>query len=320
MPMAKTNLIIDRRQAMTLVGVSLTTPAWMMAGSVQAQPFRSYGELVAKEPLPANIKIREGLVDVPGARLFYRDSGGTGQPILLAHPGTGSALIWAYQEAALINAGYRVISWSRRGHYGTIATQDQNGGSVSDDIDRLADVLGVDRFHALGSAAGGGFMLDYAVARPQRIRTLTIACSIGNIADPTYSARSAALRPAPFDKLPAEVRELGPCYRAANPEGVAAWLALEKKARTSAMGPPPVAGQRGGPRTQWSDVSALVMPILWMTGDADLFTPPPLLAEFHARTKGSEMAIIQGAGHSAYWEQPSAFNTTLIDFLRRRGG
>ncbi|WP_313803745.1 alpha/beta hydrolase [Sphingobium sp.] len=318
--MAKDDSSINRRQAMTLAGLSLAIPAWSSAAPAAPRLREAAPELAVPQPLPPPIEMREGLVDVPGARLFHRDSGGKGPAILLAHPGTGSALIWAYQEAALVAAGYRVVAWSRRGHYGTVVEQAGPNSGASDDIDRLADTLKIDRFHALGSAAGGGVMLDYAVARPHRVRTLAIACSIGNIADPAYSARSVALRPAPFDKLPAELRELGPCYRAANPEGVAQWLALEHKARAAPMGPPPAAGQRNGPRTQWSDVAALPMPILWMTGDADLFTPPPLLAEFHARTRGSEMAIIHGAGHSAYWEQPRAFNATLIDFLKRRGG
>jgi pimeloyl-ACP methyl ester carboxylesterase len=275
------------------------------------------GEMVQPVPLPPQAPQREGLVDVPGAQLFYRDTGGAGPAILLAHPGTGSAFIWAYQQPAFVRAGYRVVAWSRRGHRGSKG--DPSNTAPSPDIDALADALKIDRFHALGSAAGGGVMLDYAVARPARLRTLIIACSIGNVDDPEYRRRSAALRPDPFDKLPADVRELGPCYRAADPEGVKRWKELEEAARTARMGPPPVLGDGGARRTTWADVSALQMPILWMTGDADLFTPPPLLAEFHRRTPNSELRVIHGAGHSAYWEQPAQFNVAVLDFLKRRG-
>lgn len=305
--------------------IGLTVAAALLASGgrrAEARPLHAPSpdpeEFCTPQPIPVQHPAHEGFVEVPGARLFYWDTGGRGVPVLLAHPGTGSALIWGYQQPALAAAGYRVVAWSRRGHART-EVLDGGTGAANDDIDRLADALKLRRFHALGSAAGGGVMLDYAVARPARLRTLTIACSIGNVVDPAYRKRSAALRPAPFDKLPPDVRELGPCYRAANPEGVAQWLALEAQARTAPAGPPPSSGPVEAPGTRWQDVSALPMPILWMTGDADLFTPPPLLREFHLRTPGSEIAVINGAGHSAYWEQPRAFNATVLDFLRRRG-
>ncbi len=52
-----------------------------------------------------------------------------------------------------------------------------------------------------------------------------------------------------------------------------------------------------------------------MTGDADLYAPPPLLQLFAARIKGSEISIIPEAGHSAYWEQPELFNRAVLNFL-----
>ncbi len=314
--MRDTNPDLGRRSMIGLTAaltVGAATPALAQRGVSGA----TGGELVRPVPLPPQAAEREGTVDVGGAQLYYRDTGGRGPAILLAHPGTGSAYIWGYQQPVFARAGYRVVAWSRRGHRGSMG--DTSNRSPGADIDALADALGIARFHALGSAAGGGVMLDYAVTRPQRVRSLVIACSIGNVDDPDYRRRSAALRPDPFDKLPAEVRELGPCYRAADPEGVERWKALEATARTARMGPPPAPGAGGARRTSWADVSALPMPVLWLTGDADLFTPPPLLTEFHRRTPGSEMQVIHGAGHSAYWEQPERFNAVVLDFLKRRG-
>ncbi len=316
--------MIDRRDAFRLAAAGAATAVGAAAapglGVAQGRVRQAAapGELIVPQPLPRQAPTREGFVDVPGARLYYWDTGGVGQPILLAHPGTGSALIWSYQQPVFAAAGYRVIAWSRRGHARS-QTTGTGRGDGNDDIERIADALKLGRFHALGSAAGGGTMLDYAVANGQRLRSLTIACSIGNLADPAYQKLSASLRPDSFNRLPAEVRELGPCYRAADPEGTERWIALEKAARTVPPGPPPGAagGQRTG--TQWSHIAALKMPVLWMTGDADLFTPPPLLAAFHRRLPGSEMRVIDGAGHSAYWEQPRAFNAVVLDFLRRRG-
>src|SRR5437870_1096694 len=67
-------------------------------------------------PLPEQVAAKEGIAEVPGTRLGYWDTGGEGPAILLLHPATGSALIWAYQQPVFAKAGYRVIAYSRRGH------------------------------------------------------------------------------------------------------------------------------------------------------------------------------------------------------------
>jgi pimeloyl-ACP methyl ester carboxylesterase len=54
-----------------------------------------------------------------------------------------------------------------------------------------------------------------------------------------------------------------------------------------------------------------------LTGDADLYQPPPVSRIYASHLRGSELAIIGEAGHAAYWEQPLAFNTALLEFFRR---
>ena len=141
---------------------------------------------------------------------------------------------------------------------------------------------------------------------------MTIACSLGNVNDSKYHKASAALRPASFYNLPAEVRELGPCYRAANPEGVQRWIELEEKSRPNKRFQ---TGPRGRPELTWEKLKEVNIPTLLLGGDADLYTPPPILKYFHDRMPGSRMVIIHGAGHSAYWEQPKSFNRKVLDFL-----
>jgi pimeloyl-ACP methyl ester carboxylesterase len=254
--------------------------------------------------------MRKFFVDARGARLYVEDTGGAGPAILLAHAASGNALLWQHQQQSFSAAGFRVVAWSRRG---SAPTELQDGGQdaeAGDDIDLLCDKLGLERFHAIGTAAGGGVMLRYAAHRAGRLRTLVIANSHCDLADPQFRERCDALRPPPFADLPVEVREIGPSYRAANPAGVRLWL--DKVAL-------PAAGALREPAgSQWSDVAGLAMPVLWLTGDADLYMPPPLLREFHAHLPGSEMVVIEGAGHSAFWEQPEAFNAAVLSFVRRR--
>ncbi len=57
------------------------------------------------------------------------------------------------------------------------------------------------------------------------------------------------------------------------------------------------------------------MPVLLITGDADLYAPPATLRLFAKALPGAESVIIGGAGHSAFWERADEFNKAVIRFL-----
>jgi len=281
-----------------------------IAASAQDQP--PLAELLTPVPLPEQQAVKQGRVKVAGASLWYWDTGGDGPTVVLLHPGTGSGLIWGYQQPVFAKAGYRLIGYSRKNYIHSTITSPEELGSDVEDLHRLVESLKLSKFHAVGSAAGGGIVMQYSVAHPEKLLSMTIACSLGSINDRAYHQASAALRPASFNLLPAEVRELGPSYRAGNPDGVRRWVALEQKARNNQRFQ---TGQRGRAEVTWEKLNKLKIPTLLLGGDADLYTPPPLLKYFHDRMPGSKMVIIQGAGHSAYWEQPTAFNRAVLEFL-----
>jgi pimeloyl-ACP methyl ester carboxylesterase len=259
--------------------------------------------------------VPRAFADVPGARLSYIDSGGTGVPIVLMHAATGSSRVWEYQLPALTAAGYRVIAYDRRGHGDTSVQASSPSSPAADDLDHLMTHLRIQRFHLLGTAAGGIVSMDYALSFPGRLRSLVIANSIVGIQDEEYLALGRRLRPSPqFDALPPDVRELGPSYRASNPEGTKRWIDLERASRPDGSRPPPVTSRN---RVTFALLEMLTVPTLLVTGDADLYTPPPVLQLVAGRVKGAESLVIDGAGHSAYWEQPEAFNRAVLDFIRK---
>src|SRR5262249_6313918 len=145
--------------------------------------------------------------------------------------------------------------------------------------------------------------LDYALSFPESLRSLVIANSIGGMHDEEYLALQRRLRPEEFNALPAELRELGPSYRATNPEGTKRWMELERLSRERNATPP-----RFRNRLTFALLETLKVPTLFITGDADTYMPAPVLALFTSRVCDSKSAVIPGAGHSAYWEQPELFN------------
>lgn len=60
------------------------------------------------------------------------------------------------------------------------------------------------------------------------------------------------------------------------------------------------------------------IPTLIVVGDQDAITPPPLSEQMQRDIAGSELVVVQGAGHMSNMEQPTAFNEALGRFLDRR--
>jgi pimeloyl-ACP methyl ester carboxylesterase len=254
--------------------------------------------------------------DIPGARIYYTDTGGSGTAVVFMHAGTGSSLVWEYQRPAFVGAGYRFIAYDRLG-YGRseIYPPGSEPGAAADDLEALMKYLRIERFHLVGTAAGGIVSLDYALSFPQRLRSLVIANSIGGVQDDEYLAMGRRLRPSQqFNAMPPDFRELGPSYRAENPHGTARWIELEELSRTKT---PLATPQRTRNRITWSLLETIKVPTLLLTGDADLFTPPAVLRLFSARIKASASMIVPEAGHSAYWERPEMFNRAVLDFVRQ---
>ncbi len=261
-------------------------------------------------PVPPQAPAQEGLVDVGGARLWYWDTGGPGQPVILLHAGTHSAAGWVYQQPVLAQAGYRVIAYSRRGYYRSDTGDLNNPGVGSDDLHCLIQHLKLDKVHLVSAAQGGFFAIDYALEYPGKVRSLAVISSYMGITDADYAVVNARLRPDFFATLPHDFQELSPSYRAGNPEGHAAWLALEHQAIPGKR----ITPKRPQPLT-WARLESIKHPTLLMTGDSDLYTPPSLLRMQAQHMPHAEVHIVREAGHSPYWEQPEAFNRILLGFL-----
>ncbi len=270
--------------------------------------------LVLMAAAGASSQTTEGVAPVSGAKLFYTDSGGRGVALVLMHAATGSVRAWEHQTPALANAGYRVIAFDRRGWGRTTTEPGAAPGTAADDLIALMDYLHIDRFHLVGTAAGGFVTFDAALSFPSRLRSIVVANSIGGVQDESFVELGRVLRPPEFTAMPSELREVSPSYRAGNPEGTKRWVELEKISRPPG---PPAPAQTLKNRITFAGLERIKVPVLLLTGDADMFAPPPILKMFAAHIKQAETVIVPEAGHSTYWEQPEVFNRAVLDFIRR---
>jgi pimeloyl-ACP methyl ester carboxylesterase len=264
-------------------------------------------------PPPAQAPAKEGLAVLPGTRLWYSDSGGDGEVVVLLHAQTGNHAMWLYQQPALVSAGYRVISYSRRGHYKSDPFDPEAPGNSTDDLRALLDVLGVARAHLVGTAAGGTVAPTFALSYPDRVISLTLASTIVGITDADYAAVQARIIPEQVLALPSAILEMGPSYRAAHPQGVEQWEKLEHLSWTGGKKRQPV-----DKPLNFASFATIKAPMLLMTGTADLIQPPARMRMVFAKApSGTEYVTVAEAGHTLFWEQPAIFNSVLLDFLGR---
>ncbi|MFL6118313.1 alpha/beta fold hydrolase [Actinophytocola sp.] len=238
------------------------------------------------------------------------DTGGAGPPVVLMHAAWGSGEHWAPQLRALHAAGYRPIAWSRRGHHGSDAGP-ADPGEVSTDLERLAAALALTSFHLVGTGFGGAGAVQFALTRPSRVRSLTLAASLCGVTDPAFVAETRRLVPPAWERLPIELRELSAAYRFRDVEGTHAWCRLTKRAVHRRV------SQRPAVEVTRAALADLSPPTLLLTGAADPYLPPPRMHALAAEIPGAGQAVIAEAGHSPSWENPAEFDETVLDHLSR---
>jgi pimeloyl-ACP methyl ester carboxylesterase len=261
---------------------------------------------------PKLAQAESAFIELPNLRLWVVDTGGTGEAIILLHPLTATSEIWEKQISAFAQAGYRVIAPDKPGWGKSVLASGAKPAPYADTIDALADRLKLGKFHLVGVANGGYTALDYAAWKPERLKTLVFgATGLGvQVDDEGKAFRANAAIPG-FANLPPEVRELSPSYRGMNPAGVKRWLEIERNSMQPGAIEPPMRT----PNTV-AKLAKLAMPILVVAGDVDLTTPSGAIRLWAKHLKAHEFALIPEAGHVLMWEQPDAFNTAILGFLK----
>lgn len=303
---------------------SAPQPASAMAALRKTQSFGDGKDVQIwkKIPVPEQVPATEGFADTPGVKLWYWDTGGEGETIVLLHPWSQSSLVFKYQQPALAKAGYRVVALSRRGAYKSPRSPEGDNTSAAEDVLNLVDFLGIDKFHLVGCAAGGVTALYFACAYQERLLSLVMSGTIGLPTEEEWSSAFDLMRmsdQAIGDERgmqPVAVREMGGSYRFGNPDGAREWAALEELARPNGL----YSGQPWGPKdVTWEVMEAMAVPTLLATGEADGGAPPAMQRMFAQHIPNHELQIISEAGHASYWEQPEVFNDMILGFVGRNG-
>lgn len=101
-----------------------------------------------------------------------------GTPVIAAHGSPGSRYQLLPLHEAAVAAGVRLIAPDRPGVGATSPSRDRGFDTGGGDAVALLDELGVTQAAALGFSGGAGYSLALALAHPERIDRVVLACGM----------------------------------------------------------------------------------------------------------------------------------------------
>lgn len=271
--------------------------------------------------------MRHALAPVNGIDLAYTLAG-SGPPVVLVHGLACGRRMWVHQMRAL-ERGFTVLAPDLRGHgrSGAPASPaDYSPGHLGRDLAGLLDHLGIGRAHLVGFSLGGGPALGLALARPDRVASLTLA-DVGAGAESPMLLTSTARRWGMVGREQGAEALADEMLRGEFFKSYAARGPRERRHMRALIRSTPLPGllntlsevlaKRTTLFRMTGALKGIRVPTLVLRGEADEVcrASSKLLA---ASIPGARSEVIRGAGHMAPLEAPEAFTAALRAFIEGR--
>jgi non-heme chloroperoxidase len=262
-------------------------------------------------------------------RIYYEDHG-AGSPVVLVHGYLADGRSWEKQEAALLTAGYRVISYDRRG--GGASSRPSTGydhDTLAADLNALLEELDLRDVMLAGCGSGTGEVTRYLGTYGQRrIRAAVLLAPL-----PPFLPRSAA-NPDGADQ--GVLDEFLGQLRADRPAAVKTYL--DRYYNIDLLGGSRVSDQAWqnsfhaairvsaaaalGCATAWredfrADVARITVPVLIVQGAQDRVMPPGATGTRLAiMLPDARLVVISEGPHAIIWTHAAEVNRAFLGFLR----
>jgi non-heme chloroperoxidase len=264
-------------------------------------------------------------------KLHVDDTGGSGRPVVLIHGWPLSGESWSEQVPALQSAGYRVVTYDRRG-FGRSdkPSKGYDYDTLTEDLHTLLEELDVSDATIVGFSMGGGEVARYfSKFGTDRVHSAVFAAAV-----PPYLLKGDDNPDGPLTEDQAKEwteainQDMGAFFDAfvtqffsANGE-----LKVTDAQRRQARDECDQADKTGvlgcmeafGTTDFRGDLSQVSVPTLVIHGDADGTVPFEGSGKrTHEAIAGSTLHVIAGGPHGCNVSHAEEFNRTLIDFLGR---
>ena len=257
-----------------------------------------------------------------GIRLHYEAVGRRSGPPVLLIQGLGTDKHgWDLQRIALAPR-YRTIALDNRGAgrsdkpFTTYSLE-----QMADDAVAVLDHAGIDSAHVVGASMGGAISQVLALKHPERVRSLTLACTACRhhpwrrelLAEWATKATELGMGSMSSEAArwvigPRSFRRIFPLLGWFGP------LALGRPAHAFAA---QVRAILATDDAIADELHKLTVPTLILVGNQDILTPRGDAEELAERIPNAELVVISGAAHGLMIEHASTFNRLLLDFLDR---
>ncbi len=264
---------------------------------------------------------------VNGIEINYRETG-EGFPIVFVHGYTGNSRNWAL-TVPVLREDFRTISVDLRGHglSGRPASQDEYALEVmASDVHELLRALDVSECVLVGHSMGGMVSQLLVLAHPELVRAFVLVDTAaevpkGLLYEERLKQRQRLIELAETEGMEAvfeEQERITPLHPtlAANPQYIDIWR--QQFLMTSREAYIACANGMSSRRSLLRELGAVSIPTLIVCGEHDEPFLEPSRA-MHEMIPGSELVIIEGAGHGPQMETPGEFNRVLVGFLARVG-
>lgn len=254
---------------------------------------------------------------VGGLEVAYRRVG-AGPPVVFVHGAAEDSRVWQPQLDGLSDE-FTVVAWDEPGAGRSSDLPDSFAlAGFADALAALIDDVGLGPAHVAGLSWGGSIVLELYRRHPARVATLvmidTYAGWKGSLAAEEVEARVAGAR-----RMLAVPREdfdpTFPGLFADDPPAeyvpLLSAVAADVRPSTLELELAIVA------RTDLEDVLHEVsVPTLLIWGERDVRSPLSVAHQFHEAVEGSELVVIEGAGHLCHLERPDQVNAAIREFCR----
>ncbi len=257
-----------------------------------------------------------------GIRVHYEVLGRRSAPAVLMIQGLGADKHGWDMQRFVLASRYRVIALDNRG----AGRSDKPFGHYSleqmaDDAVTVLDAVGVERAHVVGASMGGAITQIVALKYPERVRSITLACTAcrnhswrrelltGWATHASERGMGAMAKEAARWVIgPRSFRRLVPAF---------GWLGPLAMGRTSHAFVAQVRAILNTDESMADQLSEITVPALVMVGNQDILTPRGDSEELADRLPNAELVVISGAAHGFMVEHATTFNRVLMEFLAR---